>query len=88
MIQSKNYLVIKDLKKTIKFSSTSLKSLEKKGFITIKKIKIDRNYVNDTEINSSNSLTKLQNDVLSNLNNQLNKKRHNSSPWSNFIWKN
>ena len=41
MIQSKDYLIIKDLKKTIKFSDTTLKSLEKKGFITIKKIKID-----------------------------------------------
>ena len=61
MIQSKDYLIIKDLKKTIKFSDTTLKSLEKKGFITIKKLKIDRNHINDIKIDSSNSLTKLQN---------------------------
>ena len=74
MIQSKDYLIIKDLKKTIKFSDTTLKSLEKKGFITIKKIKIDRNYTNDIKIDSSNSLTKVQNDVLSKLNKQLKEK--------------
>ena len=64
MIQSKEYLVIKDLKKTIKFSDTTLKSLEKKGFITIKKIKIDRNHITEVNIDSSNSLTKLQKDVI------------------------
>ena len=74
MIQSKDYLIIKDLKKTIKFSDTTLKSLEKKGFITIKKLKIDRNHINDIKIDSSNSLTKLQNDVLSKLNKQLKEK--------------
>jgi primosomal protein N' (replication factor Y) len=74
MIQSKEYLVIKDLKKTIKFSDTTLKSLEKKGFITIKKIKIDRNHIREVNIDSSNSLTKLQKDVLSKLNKQLKKK--------------
>ena len=74
MIQSKEYLVIKDLKKTIKFSDTTLKSLEKKGFITIKKIKIDRNHITEVNIDSSNSLTKLQKDVLSKLNKQLKEK--------------
>jgi len=74
MIQSKDYLIIKDLKKTIKFSDTTLKSLEKKGFITIKKIKIDRNYIREVNIDSSNLLTKLQKDVLSKLNKQLKEK--------------
>lgn len=74
MIQSKEYLVIKDLKKTIKFSDTTLKSLEKKGFITIKKIKIDRNHIREVNIDSSNLLTKLQKDVLSKLNKQLKEK--------------
>ena len=74
MIQSKEYLVIKDLKKTIKFSDTTLKSLEKKGFITIKKIKIDRNHITEVNIDSSNLLTKLQKDVLSKLNKQLKEK--------------
>ena len=74
MIQSKEYLVIKDLKKTIKFSDTTLKSLEKKGFITIKKIKIDRNHITEVNIDSSNSLTRLQKDVLSKLNKQLKEK--------------
>jgi len=74
MIQSKEYLLIKDLKKTIKFSDTTLKSLEKKGFITIKKIKIDRNHITEVNIDSSNSLTRLQKDVLSKLNKQLKEK--------------
>ena len=74
MIQSKDYLIIKDLKKTIKFSDTTLKSLEKKGFITIKKIKIDRNHIREVKIDSSNLLTKLQKDVLSKLNKQLKEK--------------
>ena len=74
MIQSKEYLIIKDLKKTIKFSDTTLKSLEKKGFITIKKIKIDRNHITEVNIDSSNLLTKLQKDVLSKLNKQLKEK--------------
>ena len=74
MIQSKDYLIIKDLKKTIKFSDNTLKSLEKKGFITIKKIKIDRNHIREVNIDSSNLLTKLQKDVLSKLNKQLKEK--------------
>ena len=74
MIQSKDYLIIKDLKETIKFSDTTLKSLEKKGFITIKKIKIDRNHIREVNIDSSNLLTKLQKDVLSKLNKQLKEK--------------
>ena len=74
MIQSKDYLIIKDLKKTIKFSDTTLKSLEKKGFITIKKIKIDRNHIREVNIDSSNLLTKLQKDVLSKLYKQLKEK--------------
>ena len=74
MIQSKEYLILKDFKKTIKFSDTTLKSLEKKGFITIKKIKIDRNHITEVNIDSSNSLTRLQKDVLSKLNKQLKEK--------------
>ena len=52
IIKSQEYLILKDLKNSIKFSDSSLKSLEQKGFITIKKIKIDRddrkeeNYIN------------------------------------------
>ena len=41
--KSNSYLKVKDLKNTINFSDNSLKGLEKKGFISIKKIKIDRN---------------------------------------------
>ena len=74
MIQSKDYLIIKDLKETIKFSDTTLKSLEKKGFINMKKIKIDRNHIREVNIDSSNLLTKLQKDVLSKLNKQLKEK--------------
>ncbi len=74
MIRFKEYLILKDLKKTIKFSDTTLKSLEKKGFITIKKIKIDRNQIREVNIGSSNSLTKIQKDVLNKLNKQLKEK--------------
>ena len=74
MIRFKEYLILKDLKKTIKFSDTTLKSLEKKCFITIKKIKIDRNQIREVNIGSSNSLTKIQKDVLNKLNKQLKEK--------------
>ena len=74
MIRFKEYLILKDLKKTIKFSDTTLKSLEKKGFITIKKIKIDRNQIREVNIGSSNSLTEIQKDVLYKLNKQLKEK--------------
>lgn len=73
-IKSKDYLIIKDLKKNIRFSNTTLKSLQKKGFITVKKIKIERNHNNDLKIDSSNLLTELQNDVLYNLNKQFKEK--------------
>ena len=71
MTKSKDYLTIKDLKKTVKFSDTTIKSLEKKGLLTIKKIKVDRNYNNDIKNDYYNSLTKIQNDVLSDLKKQL-----------------
>ena len=74
MIRFKEYLILKDLKKTIKFSDTTLKSLEKKGFITIRKIKIDRNQIRKVNIGSSNLLTKIQKDVLYKLNKQLKEK--------------
>ena len=74
MIRFKEYLILKDLKKTIKFSDTTLKSLEKKGFITIRKIKIDRNQIREVNIGSSNSLTEIQKDVLYKLNKQLKEK--------------
>ena len=74
MIRFKEYLILKDLKKTIKFSDTTLKSLEKKGFITIRKIKIDRNQIRKVNIGSSNLLTKIQKDVFYKLNKQLKEK--------------
>lgn len=73
-IKSKDYLIIKDLKKNIRFSNTTLKSLQKKGFITVKKIKIEKNHNNDLKIDSPNLLTELQNDVLYNLNKQVKEK--------------
>ena len=74
MTQSKDYLIIKDLKKNINFSDSTLKSLEKKGLISIRKIKIDRNHNSDLKIDSSSSLTKLQNNVLNSLKKQLKEK--------------
>ena len=38
-IKSQEYLILKDLKNSIKFSDSTLKSLEQKGFIIRKKIK-------------------------------------------------
>ena len=45
LIKNKDYIILKDLKKTARFSNTTIKSLEKKGLIDIRKIKIDRNNI-------------------------------------------
>lgn len=68
------YLKIKDLKRIINFSEASLKGLEKKGFISIRKIKINRNEDNKKYDQKINKLSKVQQVALNEINNQLKKK--------------
>ena len=74
MIKNKDYIILKDLKKTARFSNTTIKSLEKKGLIAIRKIKIDRNNILNDKPRSSNLLSKLQNDALKKIKKKLEKK--------------
>jgi primosomal protein N' (replication factor Y) len=73
-IKSQEYLILKDLKNSIKFSDSTLKSLEQKGFITIKKIKIDRDDRKEENYIKTNDLSEPQIDALNKLKNQLNTK--------------
>ena len=73
-IKSKEYIILKDLKSIFKFSDSSLKSLEKKGFITIKKIKTDRNNIKEEKYLKTNDLSKPQTLALNNVKSQLNNK--------------
>ena len=74
LIKNKDYIILKDLKKTARFSNTTIKSLEKKGLIAIRKIKIDRNNILNDKPRSSNLLSKLQNDSLKKIKKKLEKK--------------
>ena len=74
LIKNKDYIILKDLKKTARFSNTTIKSLEKKGLIAIRKIKIDRNNILNDKPRSSNLLSKLQNDALKKIKKKLEKK--------------
>ncbi|MDG1338146.1 MAG: primosomal protein N' [Flavobacteriaceae bacterium] len=73
-IKSQEYLILKDLKKSIKFSDSTLKSLEQKGFITIQKIKIDRNFKKEEVYLKTNDLSESQTSALNELKNHLNDK--------------
>jgi len=73
-IKSQEYLILKDLKKSIKFSDSTLKSLEQKGFITIKKIKIDRDERKEEDFLETNDLSESQTYALNKLKNQLDNK--------------
>ena len=68
------YLKIKDLKRLINFSETSLKGLEEKGFISIRKIQINRIEDNKKYDQKVNKLSKVQQVALNEINNQLKKK--------------
>ena len=74
LIKNKDYIILKDFKKTARFSNTTIKSLEKKGLIAIRKIKIDRNNILNDKPRSSNLLSKLQNDALKKIKKKLEKK--------------
>ena len=72
--KSNSYLKVKDLKNTINFSDNSLKGLEKKGFISIKKIKIDRNESEQKFHQKINKLSSIQSTALNKINDQLKNK--------------
>ena len=70
-IKSNSYLKIKDLKDRIKFSDNSLKGLEEKGIISIKKIKIDRNDSEQKFDQKINELSDVQSVALNQIKDQL-----------------
>ena len=73
-INLKKYIAVKDLKKTLNFSDSSLKSLQEKGFILIKKVKIDRITYDDNYSLKINDLSENQKKVLNQIQNQLEEK--------------
>ena len=72
--KSNSYLKVKDLKNTINFSDNSLKGLEEKGFISIKKIKIDRNESEQKFHQKINKLSSTQSTALNKIIDQLKNK--------------
>ena len=66
-----SHLKIKDLKKIINFSGASLKGLEKKGFVSIQKTKVNRVDDNKKYDQKVNNLSKAQQVALNEINNQL-----------------
>jgi len=74
LINNKNYIALKDFKKRTRFSNSVVKSLEKKGFIAIKKIKVDRTRNENKISKSSKPLSEIQSHALSTLKEQLKKK--------------
>ena len=73
-IKSNSYLKIKDLKDKIKFSDSSLKGLDEKGFISIKKLKIDRNDGEQKYDQNINELSGVQSKALNQIKDQLTNK--------------
>ena len=72
--KSNSYLKVKELKNKINFSDNSLKGLEEKGFISIKKIKIDRNESEQKFHQKVNKLSSIQSTALNKINDQLKNK--------------
>ena len=69
--KSKKPLLISDLKKIIKFSDSTIKGLEQKGFISIKKIKIERNDNKQEHYSKTNDLSESQLNALNQVQSQL-----------------
>ena len=69
--KSNSYLKVKELKNKINFSDNSLKGLEEKGFISIKKIKIDRNESEQKFHQKINKLSSIQSTALNKINDQF-----------------
>ncbi len=73
-LKSNEYLIVKDLKKSIKFSDSTLKSLDEKGYVKLKKIKIERNTNHNNVIHKTNQLSEIQNNALKEIRSQLKKR--------------
>ena len=70
-LKSQKYIILKDFKKIIKFSDSTIKGLEQKGFITINKIKIERNDNKIEHYSKTNDLSKSQLNALDQVQCQL-----------------
>ena len=70
-LKSQKYIILKDFKKIIKFSDSSIKGLEQKGFITINKIKIERNDNKLEHYSKTNDLSESQLNALDQVQSQL-----------------
>ena len=70
-LKSQKYIILKDFKKIIKFSDSTIKGLEQKGFITINKIKIERNDNKIEHYSKTNDLSESQLNALDQVQSQL-----------------
>ena len=70
-LKSQKYIILKDFKKIIKFSDSTIKGLEQKGFITINKIKIERNDNKLEHYSKTNDLSESQLNALDQVQSQL-----------------
>lgn len=70
-LKSQKYIILKDFKKIIKFSDSTIKGLEQKGFITINKIKIERNDNKLEHFSKTNDLSESQLNALDQVQSQL-----------------
>lgn len=70
-LKSQKYIILKDFKKIIKFSDSTIKGLEQKGFITINKIKIERNDNKIEHHSKTNDLSESQLNALDQVQSQL-----------------
>lgn len=70
-LKSQKYIILKDFKNIIKFSDSTIKGLEQKGFITINKIKIERNDNKLEHFSKTNDLSESQLNALDQVQSQL-----------------
>ena len=70
-LKSQKYIILKDFKKIIKFSDSTIKGLEQKGFLTINKIKIERNDNKLEHYSKTNDLSESQLNALDQVQSQL-----------------
>ena len=70
-LKSQKYIILKDFKNIIKFSDSTIKGLEQKGFITINKIKIERNDNKLEHYSKTNDLSESQLNALDQVQSQL-----------------
>ena len=70
-LKSQKYIILKDFKNIIKFSDSTIKGLEQKGFITINRIKIERNDNKLEHYSKTNDLSESQLNALDQVQSQL-----------------